>query len=141
VHHHYTPVGMPGERATVAADQRRFNGHAHSGLGAQPRLSTHKHFHEQDPGWQSFTLRSQRAGAEALRRRWPPPRWPSPSCAPRVSCTAPPARCCRRCARVVAGQRRAAPSHEAHANWSSSATIPVGNVARILAERTGTDWI
>ncbi|EOA03173.1 G3E family GTPase [Herbaspirillum frisingense GSF30] len=38
VHHHYTPVGMPGERATVAADQRRFNGHAHSGLGrAQPR--------------------------------------------------------------------------------------------------------
>ncbi|MDR9838947.1 CobW family GTP-binding protein [Herbaspirillum huttiense] len=70
VHHHYTPVGMPGERATVAADQWRFNGHAHSGLGAHSHgLSTHKHFHEQDPGWQSFTLRSQAAQEpESLRR-------------------------------------------------------------------------
>ncbi|MBP0599424.1 GTP-binding protein [Herbaspirillum sp. LeCh32-8] len=59
VHHHYTPMGMPGERATVAADQGRFNGHAHSGLGAHSHgLATHKHFHEQDPGWLSFTLRS-----------------------------------------------------------------------------------
>lgn len=70
VHHHYTPVTMPGERATVAAEQWRFNGHAHSGLGAHSHgLSTHKHFHEQDPGWQSFTLRSADAqDAEALRR-------------------------------------------------------------------------
>lgn len=70
VHHHYTPVAMPGERATVAADQWRFNGHAHSGLGAHSHgLSTHKHFHEQDPGWQSFTLRSeQRQDGDTLRR-------------------------------------------------------------------------
>lgn len=59
VHRHYTPLGMPGERAVPAADQGRFNGHAHSGLGAHSHgLATHKHFHEQDPGWLSFTLRS-----------------------------------------------------------------------------------
>ncbi len=35
------------------------NGHAHSGIGAHSHgLSTHRHFHEQDPGWLSFTLRS-----------------------------------------------------------------------------------
>ncbi len=34
------------------------DGHAHSGLAAHAHgLSTHKHFHEQDPGWQSFVLR------------------------------------------------------------------------------------
>lgn len=59
VHRHYTPLAMPGERAAPAADQGRFNGHAHSGLGAHSHgLATHKHFHEQDPGWLSFTLRS-----------------------------------------------------------------------------------
>lgn len=70
VHHHYTPVGMPGERATVAADQQRFNGHAHSGLGAHSHgLSTHKHFHEQDPGWQSFTLRCETPQDPDILRR------------------------------------------------------------------------
>jgi cobalamin biosynthesis protein CobW len=35
------------------------NGHAHSGIGAHSHgLATHRHFHEQDPGWMSFTLRS-----------------------------------------------------------------------------------
>lgn len=69
VHHHYTPLGMPGERTAVAADQRRFNGHAHSGLGAHSHgLSTHKHFHEQDPGWLSFTLRSDEAQSEERLR-------------------------------------------------------------------------
>lgn len=59
VHRHYTPLGMPGERTAPVADQGRFNGHAHSGLGAHSHgLATHKHFHEQDPGWLSFTLRS-----------------------------------------------------------------------------------
>jgi cobalamin biosynthesis protein CobW len=62
VHHHYTPLrapGMPGERSAVLADQGRLNGHAHSGLAAHSHgLATHRHFHEQDPGWLSFTLRS-----------------------------------------------------------------------------------
>ncbi|MBB3213162.1 cobalamin biosynthesis protein CobW [Herbaspirillum sp. Sphag1AN] len=58
--HSYTPVSMPGADARVLADQSRLNGHAHSGLGAHTHgLATHKHFHEQDPGWMSFTLRSQ----------------------------------------------------------------------------------
>lgn len=62
VHHHYTPLGLPGERAAVLANQSGLNGHAHSGLGAHSHgLSTHRHFHEQDPGWQSFTLRSRAA--------------------------------------------------------------------------------
>ncbi|RXZ32460.1 GTP-binding protein [Oxalobacteraceae bacterium CAVE-383] len=53
------------------------NGHAHSGIGAHSHgLATHKHFHQQDPGWLSFTLRSdamqplpqlQQALAEAAR--------------------------------------------------------------------------
>ena len=58
--HTYTHVRMPGTDASVLADQARLNGHAHSGLGAHSHgLATHKHFHEQDPGWLSFTLRSQ----------------------------------------------------------------------------------
>ncbi|EJN06961.1 GTP-binding protein [Herbaspirillum sp. YR522] len=60
VHHHYTALGMPGERSAVLADQGRLNGHAHSGLAAHSHgLSTHRHFHEQDPGWLSFTLRCE----------------------------------------------------------------------------------
>jgi cobalamin biosynthesis protein CobW len=53
------------------------NGHVHSGLGAHSHgLATHKHFHQQDSGWLSFTLRSdamqplpqlQQALAEAAR--------------------------------------------------------------------------
>jgi cobalamin biosynthesis protein CobW len=43
----------------VLANQSRLNGHAHSGISAHTHgLATHKHFHEQDPGWLSFTLRS-----------------------------------------------------------------------------------
>lgn len=58
--HTYTHVRMPGVDAGVLADQGRLNGHAHSGLAAHSHgLATHKHFHEQDPGWLSFTLRSQ----------------------------------------------------------------------------------
>ncbi len=55
----YTHVRMPGADASVLTDQGRLNGHSHSGLGAHSHgLATHKHFHEQDPGWLSFTLRS-----------------------------------------------------------------------------------
>jgi cobalamin biosynthesis protein CobW len=58
--HTYTPVRMPAADATALVDQQRLNGHAHSGLGVHSHgLATHKHFHEQDPGWLSFTLRSQ----------------------------------------------------------------------------------
>ena len=40
-------------------NQNLLNGHAHSGMAAHSHgLSTHKHFHQQDPGWLSFTLRS-----------------------------------------------------------------------------------
>jgi cobalamin biosynthesis protein CobW len=146
VHHHYTPVGMPGERATVAADQRRFNGHAHSGLGAHSHgLSTHKHFHEQDPGWQSFTLRSAaRRTRSACARRWPPPPWPNPSCAPRVCAQ-------RRRPAAAAGGARARGGGYKRAGTAShdgkhSELVFIGyhpsrsNVARILAERTGADW-
>lgn len=57
-HTHFTPT-MPGPGATPLAAQYRLNGHAHSGLGAHSHgLSTHKHFHEQDPGWMSFVLRT-----------------------------------------------------------------------------------
>jgi len=56
----YAPVAtMPGQDAAPLAVQTRLNGHAHSGLGAHSHgLATHKHFHEQDPGWLSFVLRS-----------------------------------------------------------------------------------
>jgi len=61
--HAYTPLAtMPGAQAGVLAQQGRMNGHAHSGLAAHNHgLATHKHFHEQDPGWQSFVLRSDAA--------------------------------------------------------------------------------
>ena len=59
--HRYTPLAsMPGADASLLGNQDRLNGHAHSGLSAHSHgLATHKHFHEQDPGWLSFVLRSQ----------------------------------------------------------------------------------
>jgi len=40
-------------------DHGRIDGHKHSGLTAHSHgLTTHTHFHEHDPGWLSFTLRS-----------------------------------------------------------------------------------
>ena len=58
--HRYVPVAsMPGPAASPLPHQERLNGHAHSGMGAHAHgLTTHKHFHEQDPGWLSFVLRS-----------------------------------------------------------------------------------
>jgi cobalamin biosynthesis protein CobW len=59
-------------------NQDAMNGHTHSGIGAHGHgLATHQHFHQQDPGWLSFTLRSnaaqplpqlQQALAEAARQ-------------------------------------------------------------------------
>ena len=58
--HRFTPVAaMPGADARLLDNQERLNGHAHSGLGNHGHgIATHKHFHKQDPGWQSFVLRS-----------------------------------------------------------------------------------
>ncbi|MFA6161938.1 MAG: GTP-binding protein [Methylobacter sp.] len=56
--HQFTPI--PGSDTPTLASHARLNGHAHSGLGGHSHgLATHKHFHEQDPGWLSFVLRSQ----------------------------------------------------------------------------------
>lgn len=59
--HRYTPVSrMPEPDTPLFANQNRLNGHAHSGLDAHTHgLATHKHFHEHDPGWMSFILRSE----------------------------------------------------------------------------------
>jgi cobalamin biosynthesis protein CobW len=57
-HGPFTP--MPGPDTQSLSDHGRVDGHAHSGLTAHAHgLATHTHFHEQDPGWLSFTLRSQ----------------------------------------------------------------------------------
>ncbi len=56
-HGPFTP--MPGAASQTLADHGRVDGHTHSGLMAHEHgLTTHSHFHEQDPGWLSFTLRS-----------------------------------------------------------------------------------
>jgi cobalamin biosynthesis protein CobW len=56
-HGPFTP--MPGADTRTLADHGRVDGHTHSGLMAHAHgLTTHSHFHEQDPGWLSFTLRS-----------------------------------------------------------------------------------
>lgn len=68
--HHYGPVRFaPGNGAQPLPDQARLDGHAHSGLGRHAHgLLTHKHFHEHDPGWLSFVLRSREPqDAQALR--------------------------------------------------------------------------
>lgn len=55
--HRFTP--LPGSDTPTLGSHVRLNGHAHSGLaGHSHGLATHKHFHEQDPGWLSFVLRS-----------------------------------------------------------------------------------
>ncbi len=55
--HRFTPV--PGPEASTLGSHVRLNGHSHSGLACHSHgLATHKHFHEQDPGWLSFVLRS-----------------------------------------------------------------------------------
>jgi cobalamin biosynthesis protein CobW len=66
--HRYTLLaGMPGASASVLDSHAAVNGHSHSGLGRHNHgIATHKHFHEQDPGWMSFVLRSQ-APQDAVR--------------------------------------------------------------------------
>ena len=68
-HFHGPFAAMPGANGQTLADHGRIDGHVHSGLLAHTHgLSTHTHFHEQDPGWLSFTLRSgERQEVEILR--------------------------------------------------------------------------
>lgn len=56
----YTPLAtMPAPNAPPLTRQAPLDGHAHSGLAPHAHgLMTHKHFHQQDPGWLSFVLRS-----------------------------------------------------------------------------------
>lgn len=56
--HRYSPIAsMSGPDARPLGNQRRLDGHAHSGLDAHTHgVMTHRHFHEQDPGWLSFVL-------------------------------------------------------------------------------------
>jgi cobalamin biosynthesis protein CobW len=67
-HGPFTP--MPGVESRTLADHGRVDGHTHSGLMAHSHgLATHAHFHEQDPGWLSFILRSpEYQDIDALRR-------------------------------------------------------------------------
>ncbi|MGZ4954730.1 MAG: CobW family GTP-binding protein [Methylobacter sp.] len=59
--HRFTPqAAVPGSCTPTLNSHAGLNGHAHSGLAGHCHgLTTHKHFHEQDPGWLSFVLRSQ----------------------------------------------------------------------------------
>ncbi|WP_034386175.1 GTP-binding protein [Deinococcus sp. YIM 77859] len=57
---HHGPVsGAPGEGMQPLHDHSRLDGHSHGDMEAHIHsLSTHQHFHEHDPGWQSFRLTS-----------------------------------------------------------------------------------
>lgn len=59
-HHHHGPVqSTPLDVDNPLADQHQFDGHAHTGLSSHEHgEQTHLHFHEHDPGWQSFVLHS-----------------------------------------------------------------------------------
>jgi cobalamin biosynthesis protein CobW len=61
--HHHGPVQLaPTDLTTPLADQKQFDGHAHSGLSSHEHgLESHEHFHDHDTGWQSFVLRSSDA--------------------------------------------------------------------------------
>jgi cobalamin biosynthesis protein CobW len=59
LYHQGAHASVPGENTQPLIDHGRIDGHKHSGLTAHSHgLTTHTHFHEHDPGWLSFTLRS-----------------------------------------------------------------------------------
>jgi cobalamin biosynthesis protein CobW len=68
--HKLTLIPAPVADTPTLTSHARLNGHSHSGLaGHSHGLATHKHFHEQDPGWLSFVLRSQDTqDAETMKR-------------------------------------------------------------------------
>lgn len=58
---------FPG--AGSVSDQTVFDGHSHGSLGAHVHaLNTHEHFHEHDPGWQSFRLHTEAEQQEDVLR-------------------------------------------------------------------------
>ncbi|ADV65872.1 CobW family GTP-binding protein [Deinococcus maricopensis] len=58
-HAHSPASSAPGVNDAPLADQRALDGHSHGDLGMHVHsLSTHEHFHQHDPAWQSFRLRS-----------------------------------------------------------------------------------
>jgi cobalamin biosynthesis protein CobW len=58
--HHHGPVhSAPLDVDHPLVDQHQFDGHAHTGLASHEHGEhSHLHFHEHDPGWQSFVLHS-----------------------------------------------------------------------------------
>jgi len=68
-HFHGPFAPLPGADSRPLTDHSRIDGHSHSGLLAHAHgLATHTHFHELDPGWLSFTLRSlERQSVGTLR--------------------------------------------------------------------------
>lgn len=58
--HRYTALPtMPEAGSAPLANQALLNGHSHSGMASHSHgLATHKHFHDQDPGWLSFVIRT-----------------------------------------------------------------------------------
>ncbi|HTJ91542.1 MAG TPA: GTP-binding protein [Pararobbsia sp.] len=60
----YTQVGALQASPALS---RRLDGHSHSGLAPHVHgLLTHKHFHEHDPGWQSFVLHAHAPQLESV---------------------------------------------------------------------------
>ncbi len=70
-HRHDAPIAITsGLSLRPLANQRLLDGHSHGSLGAHSHgLATHKHFHERDPGWQSFMIASRdNQDVETLRQ-------------------------------------------------------------------------
>ena len=67
---HNHRVSLPNADTPTLSSHQRLDGHAHSGFaGHSHGLATHKHFHEQDPGWLSIVLRSSELQqAETLKQ-------------------------------------------------------------------------
>lgn len=58
-HHHGPLHHAPGPGTAPLMSQDLVNGHSHGGMGSHVHgEDSHAHFHETDPGWQSFVLHS-----------------------------------------------------------------------------------
>jgi cobalamin biosynthesis protein CobW len=142
--HHHGPVrAAPGELASPLEDQSMLDGHTHGGLDAHVHgLGTHEHFHEHDPGWQSFVLRStDPQDGERLRA------------AMREVALQEPILRAKGFARlddhhrlVLQGVRARVDSRVEHAHEHGAEIVFIGyhpsrkKVAALMSERTGTTW-
>jgi cobalamin biosynthesis protein CobW len=143
-HDHHGPVrSAPDELSAPLEDQSALDGHSHGGLGAHVHgLGTHEHFHEHDPGWQSFVLRSHEAqDREAL------------PAAVREAALREPILRAKGFARldghhrlVVQGVRARVDARVEHAHDHGAEMVFIGyhpsrkRVAALLSELTGTAW-